>query len=440
MPSATETNGVSHLPIRGKGQAAVSEHPLDQLSAQEIDIAREVIIAARDKALILFRGIYANEPAKSELVPFLEAEHNGTLSSSTPRPARQAKIEYDVINPDKSHDYMESVVDVHTKKEVKHRIVDKKHQPSLTLSEFREFEIACLASPMFKEAISKFHLPEGFEVAVDPWPYGGPDPDEVFPRYTQGLAFAKDMRSKNPDSNHYGYPLPLIPVMDTYKHEIIRIDRLATGGKEDGLNYGTHPKNLLDHCLPAEYVPELLDIPLRSDLKPLNVVQPDGASFQVSNDSLVEWQKWRFRIGFNPREGAVIHDVYYDGRSVMYRLSLSEMTVPYGDPRAPFHRKQAFDFGDGGAGRAANNLALGCDCLGVIKYFDSIIADNEGKPSVSKNVVCLHEQDAGIGWKHTNFRTGRAVVTRSRELVVQFIITLANYEYIFAYKFDQAAG
>lgn len=31
-------------------------------------------------------------------------------------------------------------------------------------------------------------------------------------------------------------------------------------------------------------------------------------------------------------------------------------------------------------------------------------------------------------------------MTRSRELVIQFIITLANYEYIFAYKFDQAGG
>jgi primary-amine oxidase len=55
-------------------------------------------------------------------------------------------------------------------------------------------------------------------------------------------------------------------------------------------------------------------------------------------------------------------------------------------------------------------------------------------------VICLHEQDNGIGWKHTNWRTGRAVVTRHRELVVQFIITLANYEYIFAYKFDQSGG
>jgi primary-amine oxidase len=59
-----------------------------------------------------------------------------------------------------------------------------------------------------------------------------------------------------------------------------------------------------------------------------------------------------------------------------------------------------------------------------------------GEPRVAPNVICLHEQDAGIEWKHSNWRTGRAVVARRRELVIQFIITLANYEYIFAYKFD----
>jgi primary-amine oxidase len=228
-------------------------------------------------------------------------------------------------------------------------------------------------------------------------------------------------------------------VLDTYKKEIVRVDRLATGGKEDGLGYGTHKKNVLDHCRPAEYTPELLARPLRTDLKPLNVIQPEGPSFQVSNN-LIEWQKWRFRLGFNPREGATLHDVRYEGRSVLYRLSLSEMTVPYGDPRPPFHRKQAFDFGDAGAGRAANNLSLGCDCLGVIKYLDAVMIEPDGKASVSRNVVCLHEQDNGIGWKHTNYMTRRAVVSRSRELVVQFIITLANYEYIFAYKLDQAGG
>lgn len=75
-----------------------------------------------------------------------------------------------------------------------------------------------------------------------------------------------------------------------------------------------------------------------------------------------------------------------------------------------------------------------------LKYFDGVLIDSSGTAHETKKVICLHEQDNGIGWKHTNWRTNRAVVTRRRELVVQFIITLANYEYIFSFKFDQAAG
>ncbi|KAK2784871.1 hypothetical protein FQN52_008807 [Onygenales sp. PD_12] len=415
-------------------------HPLDPLQEFEINTAREVILQANPQCLLQFRSIYLQEPSKAELTGFLAAEHGGSLSSSFPRPPRLAAVHYDLVHPNKRHDYVESVVDLNLRMDINRQIFDSSNQPSFTTDEFRQFTDACMASPLFKEAMSQFKLPEGFVVEIDAWPYGGLGPNEPTIRYMQGLCFGKDTRSGNLDSNHYGYPLPIIPVMDYDKKEIIRIDKLATGGTADGLNYGTHSPDILAHTRPSEYVPELLDVKLRTDVKPLNVIQPEGPSFKVSNDSLVEWQKWRFRVGFNPREGATIHDLHYDGRSVLYRLSLSEMTVPYGDPRAPFQRKQAFDFGDGGAGRAANNLALGCDCLGVIKYLDSFDIDAAGKPSVAKNVVCIHEQDNGIGWKHTNYHTSRAVVTRYRELVVQFIITLANYEYIFAYKFDQAGG
>lgn len=297
---------------------------------------------------------------------------------------------------------------------------------------------------MFKEALKEFEIPENFTITMDPWPYGGLDPDEAIPRYMQGLVFARDTSKDNLDANHYAYPIPLIPVMDFNKKELVRIDRLATGGKGDPLEpaaVADTPKKLFANAKSAEYVPELLeDRPLRTDMKPINITQPDGASFTVEDSSLVSWQKWRFRVGFSPREGAVLHDLCYDNRPIFYRVSFSEMTVPYGDPRPPFHRKQAFDFGDGGAGRSANNLGLGCDCLGAIHYLHVWDTDPEGTPTLSKNVVCLHEQDAGIGWKHTNFRTGRAVVTRQRELVVQFIITLANYEYIFAYKLDTAGN
>jgi primary-amine oxidase len=305
------------------------------------------------------------------------------------------------------------------------------------------FQDACVASPIFKEAMAEFELPKNFVVTIDPWPYGGPDEGETVKRYMQGLVFARDVSHNNLDANHYAYPLPIIPVMDLATRTLVRIDRLATGGIEDGLEAapkGFEPKKMFQKSQAADYVPELLDRPLRTDQKPINITQPEGASFKIHADNLIEWQKWRFRLGFTPREGIVMHDLCYEDRPIIYRLSYSELTVPYGDPRPPFHRKQAFDLGDGGFGRVANNLELGCDCLGAIHYLDTLLAAPDGNPTIGKSVVCLHEQDNGIGWKHTNYRTNRAVVTRLRELVIQCIVTLANYEYVIAYKLDTAGG
>jgi primary-amine oxidase len=125
--------------------------------------------------------------------------------------------------------------------------------------------------------------------------------------------------------------------MDAKTQKIIRIDRLATGGKGESLTGKTHAKEIIAHCKGSEYVPELLENGTRQDLKPLNVLQPDGPSFSVEG-SLIEWQKWRFRVGFNPREGATIHDIWYDGRSVLYRLSMSEMVG------APFSHRYSCAF------------------------------------------------------------------------------------------------
>ena len=216
--------------------------------------------------------------------------------------------------------------------------------------------------------------------------------------------------------------------------KVIRIDYLPTG-KDNTVKepepYKPKPAN--------EYIPEAQN--LRTDVKPLHVVQPEGASFKVSQQgtsSVIDWQKWSFRVGFNQREGMVLYNVRYDGRSLFYRLSLSDMNIPYADPRHPFHKKSAFDLGDAGAGIMANDLKLGCDCLGSIHYLNGIVSDDKGGAVDMPNVVCVHEQDAGIGWKHTNYRTGRAAIARNRELVLQSIITVANYEYILAFMFNQA--
>ncbi|CUS11345.1 unnamed protein product [Tuber aestivum] len=415
-------------------------HPLDQLSVDEINRTRDAILRAHPSSSIVFRTITLEEPAKVLLLPFLQAEHKREVTGRPRRPPRLARVLFDAIGEDRSLELCDSVVDVTLGEEVSFDLIEKKYHSPLNADEIANFPEVAMASPLFKEALAELNLPANVFIVIDPWMYGGwENPKETSPRYMQGLVYARDPKTNNPDSNHYAFPIPLIPVMDICKKEIVRVDKLATGGRDDGLKYGTGPKNALDHCRAVEYIPELVEGGLRQDVRPLNVIQPYGPSFTATG-SLVEWQKWRFRIGFNSREGATIHDVWYDNRSVFYRMSFSEMSVPYGDPRAPFHRKQAFDFGDGGAGRAANNLELGCDCLGLIKYFDGFMNDTSGKGIVSKNVVCMHEVDDGILWKHTNYRTNRAVVTRNRKLIVQFIITLANYEYIFAYHFDQAGG
>ena len=130
----------------------------------------------------------------------------------------------------------------------------------------------------------------------------------------------------------------------------------------------------------------------------------------------MSWQKWTFRIGYTPREGLVLHQVRYrDGdrdRPVVDRASICEMVVPYGDPAEKYFRKNAFDIGEYGVGLMANPLVWGCDCLGSTRYFDAHLCDGQGRPVTIKNAVCLHEEDAGVLWRHTEGRTKQSEVRR----------------------------
>src|SRR5205814_3725325 len=149
----------------------------------------------------------------------------------------------------------------------------------------------------------------------------------------------------------------------------------------------------------------------------------------------VRWQKWSLVLGFNAREGLTLHNIRYNDqgrdRSVLYRASLTEMVVPSGDPGPTQRRKNAFDVGEYGMGMCANSLELGCDCLGLIKYFDAHMVTSRGEPLVIKNAICMHEEDYGILWKHTDRRLNTPEVRRSRRLVVSSVSTVENYEYGF---------
>ena len=172
-----------------------------------------------------------------------------------------------------------------------------------------------------------------------------------------------------------------------------------------------------------------------TDLKPLEVVQPEGVSFTLDGNAL-RWQKWSLRVGFNHREGMVLHTVGYDGRSVAHRLSFAEMVVPYRDPTTDHYRRTAFDIGEWGLGFMTTSLELGCDCLGEIAYLDAVMHDTRGEPYRIPNAICIHEEDDAVLWKHVDAQYG-AEVRRSRRLVLSFHVTVANYEYLVYWRFYQ---
>ncbi|PXY20789.1 primary-amine oxidase [Prauserella muralis] len=170
--------------------------------------------------------------------------------------------------------------------------------------------------------------------------------------------------------------------------------------------------------------------PPRQDLRPIEITQPQGPSFTVEG-SRVRWQNWDLRIGFNEREGLTLHQLSFHERPVLYRASIAEMVVPYADPSPVRFWQNYFDCGEYMFARYTNSLELGCDCLGEIRYFDAVVADDLGEPRTIRNAICMHEEDYGVLWKHTDIFAGSHETRRQRRLVISFFTTIGNYDYGF---------
>ncbi len=254
------------------------------------------------------------------------------------------------------------------------------------------------------------------KVQVDPWPTGSFGLEcEEGKRVSRCVLFYREQ----PSDNGYSRPIDGLAVhVDHDAGVVVHVD-----------DVGTWP------------VPERTDNydaasvgPLRDDLRPIEITQPEGASFTVEGNE-VRWQRWRFRVWLDPTEGIVIGALTYrDGdreRSILRRASLSEMVVPYGDTRSTISFRNALDAGELGLGRFANSLTLGCDCVGEISYLDAAMCFDSGDPYVIEHAVCIHEEDFGILWKHSDLHTLTTEVRRSRRLVVSSVFTAGNYEYGF---------
>ena len=404
--------GVTQPPLSSNGTTPSAGHPLDPLTAAELGQAVQ----------ILGEGGRLAEGVRIASINLIEPEKHAVEAL---RPGDQLERKALAVLVDRADQATyEVVVDL-----LRHSVASANRlpsgiQPSIMLDEFAECEQAVRRSPVFQAALAKRGVTEIDLVMVEPWSagtYGNELPEDAGLRRMRALCF---VRSESRD-NGYARPLDsLVVVMDLYKMEIIRIEE-----------YPINPLPPESSNWAREFIPNM-----RADLKPIEIIQAEGPSFTVEGNH-VSWQKWKFRVGFTAREGLVLHTISYtdDGleRPVLYRASICEMVVPYADPREQYYRKNAFDVGEYGLGTLANSLTLGCDCLGVIHYFDFPLVDSHGRVTPLNNVVCLHEEDYGILWKHTDWRTGQSEVRRSRRLSVSFIATVGNYEYGFYWYFYQ---
>ena len=370
-------------------------HPLDPLSADELAAAVAAVRAQPGLDDVRFVDVALEEPAKDAL-------RAGAGNGHAPVRAARAVL----LDPARARG-LEVRVDL---AEGRVTAVDEIEgmQPAIHGTEFVEAGEAVRRDPGYQAALARRGLTPD-QVHVEPWSCGDFE--------AGGLRVARAISWRNDgDPNPYAHPIGgLVAVVDLNAMAVVRLD-----------DHGPVPipEESGDYRQPAGG--------FRDDLRDLRITQPDGPSFGVEGHALT-WQNWRLRLGWTSREALVLHELAFrDGdewRPVAHRASIAELVIPYGDPAPTTHYKNAFDVGEYGMGPSANALELGCDCLGEIRYVDADLTGWRGEPMHLPNAICLHEEDTGILWKHTDSTTGDVQVRRARRLVVSCICTVGNYEY-----------
>jgi primary-amine oxidase len=386
----------------------VSDHPLDPLSAEEFRAVAQILGREKDVARPHWRiaSVELREPTKDVVRAFQPGDPI----------AREARVV--AWNTDDGTAYV-GVLSL-TDDALLSWDAQPGKQPNATVDEWHDCDAAMRRHPEVLAALAKRGITDPDLVLVDVWTYGA----HLIPTAYEGrrIGWCDVWLRDSHDSNPYAHPVSGLKfVVDLNTMELLEVEDTPSAGFPE---------------VQGEYVPKHVPgLHQRTDLKPLDIRQPDGVSFSLDGNEL-SWQGWRLRLGFGYREGVILHRVSYGGRSIAHRISFAEMVVPYRDPTPDHVRRTAYDIGEWGLGFMTTSLELGCDCLGEIRYLDAVLHDSAGEPQTVTNAICIHEEDNAVLWKHVDERAG-AEVRRMRRLVVSFHVTVANYEYLVYWRFYQ---
>jgi primary-amine oxidase len=383
-------------------------HPLDPATAAEYLAGREIMAAAgllAEPTRFAYYGL--SEPPKAEVLADQEPKHRALRAF--------------LVNT-ATGESTDVVVSLTEQKVVSARTLDPRTDGQMPIldSDFATVDEVVKADPGWRAAMARRGLRDVSKIRVCPITAGafGPSDDDRR-RFVRVLAFVQ----AGPHDLAWAHPVDGIAAyVDLIEKKVFKI---------------TDEFELPVPAESGDYDDEKVRGPHRTTLRPIEITQPQGPSF-ILNGPWLQWQDWSMRLGFDAREGLTLHQIALNDRGrerpVIYRASIPEMVVPYGDPR--FRYWQAyFDEGEYLLGKWANSLERGCDCLGEIAYLDATVTDGEGQPRTIPNAICIHEEDFGILWKHTDIFNDSAQSRRQRRLVVSFFTTVGNYDYGFYWYF-----
>lgn len=382
-------------------------HPLDSITAEEIAAAVDVV--KRDSRFVagsLFAIVALQEPPKAAV-----------LASDPKTIAREAFV----VLMDRDHNRTNEIVVDLRERAVRRWTHVEGVQPSVVIEEYTIVPEIVKADPRWQEAMRRRGITNFDNVKIDAWAPGHLGDRADGSRIVRAIFFYKEQD----DSNWYSRPIEgVVAMINLTKRSVIEV--VDTGVIPISRDRGAFDQKSVG--------------PLRQAPKPLVISQPQGPSFEVRGHD-VAWQNWRFHFGLDPREGLVLHRVrYVDGareRSILYRASLSEMVVPYGDPESNWAWRSAFDVGEYGIGRLASPIVRGADAPENAVFFDFPVATDAGSVQTLRNAAALFERDGGMLWKHYDIDRDYNESRRGRQLVLMFIATVGNYDYALNWIFHQ---
>lgn len=383
-------------------QSPEISHPLDPLTENEIKMA--VTVVKKDKSLTEFArfpNISLQEPDKQTVLNFKKGDAI----------ARQAFLV--ILEPRLNKTY-EAIVDTKASKILSWQEVST-GQPPLLDEEYEILDQVAKADIRWQEAMKKRGIADFENVIIDGWATGMMSEKEQASgkRLIRGITYYKGKDR----SNYYGAPIEGLSVtVDLNNRQVFEV-------RDTGIvpfskaNFDYDEKTLS---------------PLQKALKPLRIQQPQGTTFQIRGNE-VSWQNWKFRYLMHPREGLVLYLVTYNDkgkdRIILYRAGLSEMVVPYSDTSREWAVRSAFDVGEYRFGWLSTPLDKGNDVPENTVLLNALFADDNGEPYLGKNLIGIYEKDAGILWRHYDFNTETFEGRRARQLVVNTVAAIGNYDY-----------